>query len=158
MKKFWSLFALIMLTVSAVTIVSCSKDDDDDSGDFMDGVWYGTVTVSSNGYSASGSVWMECEDGEGEMNCYISGYGDFMDGDFTYTVDDETITIYPDGKEKYAQEYTYTYNEKKGCLEMYRTYRENGSTFTVTFSLYKEDDDDDYDYDYYDYDDYSYRY
>lgn len=153
MKKFWSLFALVMMTVAAVTISSCTKDDDD-SDDPLEGEWYGTMTVSSNGYSASGSVWIECEDGEGEMSCYISGYGN-MGGDFTYAYDDEIITIYPDGKKKDAVEYTYTYNEKDEHLKMYRTYMEDGYTITETLSLYKEDDDDDDDDDYYSY---SYRY
>ena len=151
MKKFWSLFALIMMTVAAVTISSCSKDDDDND-DPLEGEWYGEYSMIEGSTAMYGNVSLEAEDGEGEMYGYIRdsyGHSESVSANFTYTYDDETITM-KKGGEKLV--YEYELKEKKGETTLY-LYRKKGDV-EEAFILEKEEDDDDDD----DYYSYSYRY
>ena len=148
MKKFWSLFALIMLTVSAVTIVSCSKDDDD-SDDPLEGVWYGSYSRIQGSSYTYRNVLIEAEDGEGVITYFYYGDRDAQ-YNFTYTYNDEEITITTEDDEKVV--YEYDLKEKKGVTTLVLERRKGG--VEEVFELEKEEEDDDY----YDYDDYSYRY
>lgn len=151
MKKIMTILALMMMTVATVTLVSCSKDDDD-TEDIFDGVWHGTVYVSNGDYSINGTVLIECEDGEGVQTIYSSG--ERIRRNFTYSVGESTITITPDDEDEESMEYKYTYKEKTRKLTLSRSYRENGTTITERYELTKEDEDDSYDDSYdYSYDD-----
>lgn len=152
MKKFWSLFALVMMTVAAVTISSCTKDDDDND-DPLEGEWYGEYSMIEGSTAMYGNVSLEAEDGEGEMYGYIRdsyGHSESVSADFTYTYDDETITMKVKGGEKLV--YEYELKEKKGETTLY-LYRKKGGV-EEAFILEKEEDDDDDD----DYYSYSYSY
>jgi major membrane immunogen (membrane-anchored lipoprotein) len=141
MKKFLSIFVLMMMAVATVTIISCSKDDDDDNSDPLEGEWDGNYYMKDGSTTAQGTVWIECENGKGEIyvRYYVNGSYKSEDATFSYTYDDNTITIKPKGGEKVK--YDYELKEKKGTTKLYMT-REEGRDYEETFELTKIDDDD----------------
>ena len=121
MKKIMTILALMMMTVATVTLVSCSKDDDDDD-DFLAGEWEGRVEVTVEGYTVSGRVLVECENGKGIRTVYFSSQSERVQEEFTYSVGSNTITITP--RKADPIEYDYIYNEKKGKLTMTASYED----------------------------------
>ena len=143
MKKFLSILALMMMAVATVTIISCSKDDDDDSDPF-EGEWEGSYYMIDGSTTAQGTAWIECEDGKGEIyvRYYLNGSYVSDEATFSYTYDDNTITIKP--KRGETLEYDYEITEKKSTTRLYM-YRKEGRSFEEAFELTKIDSDDSYD-------------
>lgn len=102
MKKYYlSMLTVLMVAILSVGVISCSKDDDNNSFNYSMETLYGTWKISKMKMSEGGSYtnWvLTPTTATFNSNGTYSGYGYFGNGSGTYSAKGNTITTYVGGE------------------------------------------------------------